>query len=156
MKQKIIIALVILFPILLSGQNNEVSVLVENEVDTVLTFKREFKRSGKLKGNRTLIEVKVLNSYGLPILNQVYRKNKINWERRFEYYDDNTVRRTIDIKGSDTTVTDWERKEFEFIITGGLPDYFPKIDYYPNGLIKSETRLGNSREFRLEYEYRMK
>ncbi|QNR25111.1 hypothetical protein [Croceimicrobium hydrocarbonivorans] len=156
MKQNIIITLLILFPILLSGQNNEVSVLVENEVDTVLTFKREFKRSGKLKRSRTLIEVKVLNSYGLPVLNQVYRKNKISWEKRIEYYDDNSVRRTIDIKGSDTTVTNWGRKEFKYIITGGLPDYIPKVEYYPNGLMKTETSIGNNGEFRLEYEYIMK
>jgi hypothetical protein len=155
MKQNFIILILFIFPALLLGQNNEVSVLVENEVDTILTYKREIKRNGKLKRNRILIEVQVLNSNGLPFLNQVYRKNKVSWERHFEYYEDNSVKTTIDIEDNDTTVTFWEREEYIFIITGGIPDYFPEIEYYPNGLMKSETRLGSNREYILEYEYKV-
>ncbi len=156
MKQNFIILILFIFPALLLGQNNEVSLLVENEVDTILTNKRDFNRNGKLKRNRTLIEVQVLNHNGLPVLNQVCRKNKVSWERHFEFYEDNSVKTTIDIEDNDTTVTFWERQEYIIIITGGIPDYFPEIEYYPNGLMKSETRSGSSMEYMLEYEYKVK
>jgi len=61
----------------------------------------------------------------------------------------------VHIKGNDTVVsTNYDAFAQIKIITGGIPDYFPKYEYYSNGLLKSETViLGNGKEALFEYKY---
>lgn len=156
MKRCFITLLLFLLPMLLFGQKNDVAILLEHRVDTIFTYKREYNRRGKVKRKRTLIEVQVLNAGGQVVLHQFFRKNKLYWERQFEYYDDHESVKIITDKINDqVSVSMWERASYPMVLTGGIPGFFSETVHYANGLVKSETRLGGRRTYLLEYEYKM-
>lgn len=145
--------LLLLFCLSSNAQNNDRATLVENKVHISSTFIKAIKVNGEPKKGKDLIEKKTYNSKGFLLTEEFYEKGEISWERHLSYSNDDQVKSVSLIKGGDTTVTHYQRDEYVEIITGGIPDYFPKIEYYPNGLKKSETTFGNGKEFLLEYEY---
>lgn len=135
------------------AQKSEQNMFKANNIHTIHTYLSNFSESGKANDSRSLIQTQSFDTLGRLLVESFYENGEETLKRQFTYYDSDEVRTLIVTQSQDTVSYQYEKGEYFEIITGEIPDYFPTLAYYPNGLIKSETVLINGQEKLLSYEY---
>ncbi len=137
------------------GQSNSVALIKENNVKIVRTYSSPLKQNCLTK--KKLISTFEYNIEGELTKETFYdKKGKVEIMHQYFYQSNGTIYSIIFINKTDTLIktADIQSNEQVKIITGGIADYFAKVEFYESGLIKSETViLGNGKEALFEYLY---